>query len=44
MAKNNSVANSGAQNNDTKITTVKSASGDFSYKRDRAQTMTFAKM
>ena len=42
--KNKSVANGGAQNTETKITTVKSTDGDFSYKRDRAQTMTFAKM
>ena len=42
MAKRNT-ANSGA-NNETKITTVTQPDGDFSYKRDRAQTMTFAKM
>lgn len=41
---NRKTANSGANNIETKITTVKQADGDFSYKRDRAQTMTFAKM
>jgi len=35
-------ADSGA-NNETKITTVTNQ-GDFSYKREKAQTMTFAKM
>ena len=40
---NKKAANSGA-NIETKITTVKQPDGDFSYKRDRAQTMTFAKM
>lgn len=44
MANRKSSANSGAQNNETKITTVSQADGDFSYKRERAQTMTFAKM
>jgi len=40
---NKKTADSGA-NNEIKITTVKQADGDFSYKRERAQTMTFAKM
>jgi hypothetical protein len=40
---NRKTANSGT-NNETKVTTLKQSDGAFSYKRDRAQTMTFAKM
>ena len=36
MANKKSGANSGAQNNETKITTVTQTDSDFSYKRDRA--------
>lgn len=44
MANKKLSANSGAQNIDTKITTVTQSDGDFSYKRDRAQKISFAKM
>ena len=44
MANKKTVANSGAGNRETKITTVTQPDSDFSYKRDRAQTITFAKM
>jgi len=44
MANQKKTANGGAKNNETKITTIPSDQSDFSYKRERAQTMTFAKM
>ena len=44
MANKQSSANGGAKDTQTKITTVQQADGDFSYKRDRAQTISFAKM
>ena len=44
MANKKASAISGAQNTDTKITTVQQTDGDFSYKRDRAQKISFAKM
>ena len=40
---NRKTANSGT-NNETKVTTLKQSDGAFSYKRDRAQTVTFAKL
>ena len=41
---NRKTADSGANNVEAKITTVRQLQSDYSYKRDRAQTMTFAKM
>lgn len=40
---NKKTANSGT-NNETKVTTISANRGDYEYKRERAQTMTFAKM
>ena len=37
-------ANSGTKNNKTQITTIPSNQSEYEYKRDRAQSMTFAKM
>lgn len=44
MANKQPGANSGAKDVQTKITTVSQTDSGFSYKRDRAQTLTFAKM
>ncbi len=44
MANKQPGANSGAKDVQTKITTVSQTDSAFSYKRDRAQTLTFAKM
>ena len=44
MATRKKTADSGPKNNETKITTIPTDVEDFSYKRERAQTMTFAKM
>ena len=44
MANRKNTANSGAKNNETKFTTIPAGQSDFTYKRERAQTMTFAKM
>lgn len=44
MATRKKTADRGPRNNETKITTIPPDVEDFSYKRERAQTMTFAKM